>query len=51
MAEKILMMIIIVAMIILIKLLVIFMINMTKNTERNLQILLILGKILAFRDY
>ena len=46
--KKILMMIIIVAMIILIKLLVILMIMMTKNTEKNLQILLILGKILPF---
>ena len=46
--KKILMMIIIVAMIILIKILAILMIIMTKNTEKNLQILLILGKILPF---
>ena len=44
--KKILMMIIIVAMIILIKILVILMIMMTKNTEKNLQILLIMGKTL-----
>ena len=47
MAEKILMMIIIVAMIILIKILVILMIMM-KKILKNLQILLFLCKILPF---